>query len=727
MSNKIEKALQQCANEPIHIPDAIQPHGVLLALSKDMIIQQASDNAAAILGKKPEDILGKPLKTILGAEIQTIEALIKKGGMHSETLSLDVDGKMEVFDAVLHQVGDHIIFELEPVEAQQALSFQAMHAQLGAFAARLQAARTSAEQSQIVAEDIRNLTKFGRIKVYQFDKNWNGCVVAESKDARMESYMGQYFPASDIPEQARALYTKNPIRLIANVDYKPARIIGVDDKTEPLDLSFSTLRSVSPIHLQYLRNMRIASSMSISILQDDKLWGLICCHDDRPRYVSYPVRVIAALMANIVALQLSVLSNTQKLAQEEKLQRSVAQITASLRDQTKEQTPEKFLPDMMQALGASGVVLKFGHQIQTAGTVPDPQSLQKILNWARKKGAASTHKLGTELNLNQETLSVASGVLATPVGSENVMIWLRPEIIQHLKWAGNPSAKDIDPNSRTLTPRKSFALWEETVKEKAQPWTSAEIEVARYLADALHTHQIDRELKRSNEELERFAYIASHDLQEPLRVVANFTALLEDEYKDKMDEHAGKYMRFATDAAQRMQALISDLLEYSRISHDSDDLINVDCNAKTQDALANLHSLIEETGADIKIKDLPAIHAQGAQFSRLMQNLISNALKYAAPSRLPEIHIKAEDKGDMWYFSVQDNGIGMAPENLEQIFTLFKRLHGKDEYSGTGIGLAACQKIVEGFGGRIWAESKLGQGSTFYFSVPKQKNTRKAA
>lgn len=731
MSTQISQALQQCANEPIHVPGSVQPHGVLFALSKDMVIQQVSTNTDAILEKKPEDLLGCALKEVLGKENKTIESLAHQSGIHSETINLNIGHEIKNFDAVIHHADDMVILELEPViETRQTLSFQEMHAQLGAFAAQLQNAKTSEEQSQIAAEEMRKLTGFGRVKVYQFDQDWNGRVIAESKEERMDSYMGQYFPASDIPEQARALYTKNPIRLIADVNYEPARIISAYNDSKPLDLTFSTLRSVSPVHLQYLRNMDIASSMSVSILQDGKLWGLICCHDDRSNYVPYPVRIIAELMANIVAPQLSVLRNAQQLAYEEKAQRDVAHITARLRDQTKSQTIENYLPEMMKALNASGIILKRENQIQTSGVVPETESLQKILHWAQKEkksGPLSTHELATVLNLDQNTLSIASGIMASPIGSDNMLLWLRPEIIQHLKWAGNPNAKEIDSKSHALTPRKSFSLWEETVKGKAQPWTQVEIEAAQYLADAVHTYQIDKELKRSNEELERFAYIASHDLQEPLRMVANFTTLLEDEYKDKLDEHAGKYMRFAIDAAFRMQNLVNDLLEYSRADHDNDVFSDVDCNNITQEALDNLHALIDETKAKIEIGDLPVIYANSLHFSRLMQNLVENALKYKSPDRIPNIIIQAKDQGDTWLFSIQDNGIGMNPDYLEQIFAPFKRLHGKDDYSGTGIGLAACKKIVENFGGQIWVSSKPDQGSIFYFTAPKPQSVRKSA
>lgn len=245
--------------------------------------------------------------------------------------------------------------------------------------------------------------------------------------------------------------------------------------------------------------------------------------------------------------------------------------------------------------------------------------------------------------------------------------------------------------------------------------------------DITDRKRAEDELLRSNEELERFAYVASHDLQEPLRMVANFTALLQEEYYDRFDEQGEKYMAFIIDSARRMQGLVADLLEYSRIGQEEGGFSDVDCKSHTELAVDHLQESIEETDATITIGELPVIYANPLRFSRLMQNLIGNAIKYRKKDVPPEITVKAEDQGNKWLFSITDNGIGMKEEYLEKIFVIFKRLHGKHEYKGTGIGLAICKKIIESFDGRIWAESKLGEGTTFYFTVPKKKLAKDAA
>ena len=228
------------------------------------------------------------------------------------------------------------------------------------------------------------------------------------------------------------------------------------------------------------------------------------------------------------------------------------------------------------------------------------------------------------------------------------------------------------------------------------------------------------EIMRSNDELERFAYVASHDLQEPLRMISNFTQLLEEEYSETFDQQAGEYMAFIIDAAHRMQDLVNDLLEYSRIGYEDSGFLDFDAKLHTEMVISNLQELIQESNAKIVVKDLPVIWANPTRFLRLMQNLIGNGIKYRRKDVTPEITIQAKKQDREWLFSVEDNGIGIKEEYLKQIFIIFRRLHAKHEYQGTGIGLAVCKKIVDSFEGTIWAESTPGKGSVFYFTVPEK-------
>ncbi len=244
--------------------------------------------------------------------------------------------------------------------------------------------------------------------------------------------------------------------------------------------------------------------------------------------------------------------------------------------------------------------------------------------------------------------------------------------------------------------------------------------------DITERDKAEKEILRSNLELERFAYVASHDLQEPLRMVSNFTELLRREYGDGLDSTAQKYIDYTCQASGRMQALVSDLLDYSRADSDSTGFEEFDSGEAVAVVLRGFEEQFEESGADVKVGALPVIFAGKMRFSRLLQNLVGNAVKYRDPGRRLSIQIDAKDQGSEWWFSIRDTGIGIMPQYLNQIFVLFKRLHRKDEITGTGMGLAICVKIVESFGGRIWAESEFGSGSVFYFSIPKSATQRGA-
>jgi len=228
------------------------------------------------------------------------------------------------------------------------------------------------------------------------------------------------------------------------------------------------------------------------------------------------------------------------------------------------------------------------------------------------------------------------------------------------------------------------------------------------------------ELARSNRDLEQFAYVASHDLQEPLRMVATYTQLLAERYKGKIDQNADKYIHYAVDGALRMQTLVKDLLAYSRVGRHASERQQTDCNLVLQSVIANLHPLIQESGARVIYANLPTLMANRSELLQLFQNLIGNAIKFRS-SAPPEIRISAEDKTGEWIMSVADNGIGIAPEHAETVFVIFRRLHTHEEYPGSGIGLAICKRIVEEQGGHIWVESQPGKGAKFNFILPMKR------
>jgi light-regulated signal transduction histidine kinase (bacteriophytochrome) len=259
----------------------------------------------------------------------------------------------------------------------------------------------------------------------------------------------------------------------------------------------------------------------------------------------------------------------------------------------------------------------------------------------------------------------------------------------------------------------------DALKQASRQLTEQDEELAKQ-AGAIS--QFEQRLQRMNDELNQFAYVASHDLQEPLRKVVGFCQALQEDYNDSLDETARGYIRYAVEGALRMKCLVADLLSYSRLQTQGSPLQPTDAGIACGEAIRNLGSAIEKAGATIIQGNLPVISADRAQLVRLFQDLISNAIKYRREEE-PRVEVAADERHDEWLFNVRDNGLGIDPQYYERIFVVFQRLHARDEYSGTGIGLAVCKRIVQRMGGRIWVESTPGAGSTFYFSVPKSNHT----
>ena len=308
-------------------------------------------------------------------------------------------------------------------------------------------------------------------------------------------------------------------------------------------------------------------------------------------------------------------------------------------------------------------------------------------------------------------------------------MWFRPEIIQTVNWGGNPhqafSVDQSEGNVR-LSPRKSFDLWKEIVQLTSLPWQNVEIKAALELRKSIinivlrqadELAQLAEDLQRSNAELKKFAYVASHDLQEPLNQVANYVQLLEMRYIPELDADGKEFIGYVVEGVSLMQKLIDDVLAYSKVDTLGIAFQVTPVETALNRVLKNLHQRITETGTIITYDPLPAVMANETQLIQLFLNLISNAIKFHS-SQSPKIHISANRLEDEWLFSIKDNGIGIDPQFGDRIFIIFQRLHTRDEYSGTGMGLAICKKIIECHGGRIWVESQDGQGATFYFTIP---------
>ncbi|WP_201829759.1 HWE histidine kinase domain-containing protein [Microvirga zambiensis] len=484
--------LTNCDREPIHIPGSIQEHGCLLACDiHASVILRHSANAADILGLQGE-INGRDLDDVLGEEVtHTLRnALATSGGESRAALLFDLDIRDTAFDVAIHRFHSTVIIEFEKSASRFTKPLDLTRALIG----RLNKAVSADQLIRDAARLVRGLLGYDRVMVYQFGHDGSGKVVSEAKRSDLESFLGQYFPASDIPQQARVLYLRNIIRIVADSDGRRIPIEPVLDASgEPLDLSFAHLRSVSPIHCEYLRNMGVAASMSISIIIGGELWGLIACHHYSPRVLPMGLRVAAEVFGDFFSLHLNALLQRGKLETATQARRSLDRILKRASHQANVgDTLRASLADLGQLVPCDGLGLWIDEVWTPQGSAPPAEAVASIARFVGNVADGgriwATHALSHRLASAEEYRDRASGILAVPLSQipRDYLFFFRKEQVQTLDWAGNPEKSyDVGPLGDRLTPRKSFAIWKQTVHAQSQPWSEADREIAEAVRIAL--------------------------------------------------------------------------------------------------------------------------------------------------------------------------------------------------------------------------------------------------
>lgn len=746
--------LTACDREPIHTPGAIQPHGVLLALEEASLrIVQVSANTAEQLGRPPEGLLGLDLLSLLEGEEDRRRLRAQLRALDVDygnplRLALRADGRGRAFDGVVHRVDGLVVLELEPardgpdeerpgkpLEDQTRLPRRAI--------LRMQAAEGLREQYEILVDEVSDCTGFDRVMVYQFDEDGHGRVVAERASPEMDPYLGLHYPASDIPQQARHLYTLNWLRLIADVDYRPAPLVPERSPATglPLDLSWSVLRSVSPVHVQYLKNMGVSSSMSISLLKGDRLWGLIACHHRTPLHVPFRVRAACELLGCVMSLQLATREAGEEARQLSRLRAALGSMTVGLGEG---RSPLDLAEEGDRLLGlfeAEGAVIRYGGESRQLGRTPPAEQVDRLIAWLRGRPDAevfATHRLSAAFPQADQIAGEASGLISITLCRirGDHLLFFRPEAIRTVHWGGDPSkAARVDGDQPdVLSPRTSFEAWKEVIRGSSTPWTPAQVEIARELRNSLVTlalaraerlAELNEELDRSNAELETLASAVARDLKERLGGIADHVDSIREQAGPTLGEQGHDRFDGLLRLVRRMDDLIDSLRRYSRSGRKDAAPAPTDLDRVLGEALGLLGARRLEAGGEVLVpRPLPAEPCDGACVREVLTNLIDNGLRYNdSPERRVEVGFRRPGEpghpgGTATCYYVSDNGIGIPPRYFDRIFTMFVRLHGRDEYGGgTGAGLTVARKNLQRHGGRIWVESEAGRGSTFWFSL----------
>ncbi|MGY1606344.1 SpoIIE family protein phosphatase [Geodermatophilus sp. SYSU D00700] len=478
-----EEALARCAEEPIAVPGAIQPHGALLAVSEpDLAVVVASANAADVLGADPATLAD----LLTPAEVERLRAALAGDLAEADPLRVAPGGTE--LDLVLSRSGGLLVTEWEPV-AGAGEAGAAWHRRLPTVLQRLSAPTTLEGLTAVLAREVRALTGFDRVMVYRFDAEWNGEVVAEDRRPDLEPFLGLHYPASDIPAQARALYTTNWMRLIPDASYTPVPLVPprVPGTGAPLDLSGAMLRSVSPVHLEYLANMGVTASMSVSLIDRGRLWGLVACHSySGPHRPSYADRTAAEFLGRTASLLLHTTVGAGERDRVVAVSQREADLVGAIGRSPR--TPAAALVDgavtALDLLPASGAAVRLDGRLHLLGTTPPPDRVAALVPAVLRAGGV-TDRLTLDVPGFDDLATDASGVLAVEVGGGrgDFLAWFRPETPREVSWGGDPRTSEVDGGR--LSPRRSFARWTETVRGTARPWHGHEVAAARALAGHL--------------------------------------------------------------------------------------------------------------------------------------------------------------------------------------------------------------------------------------------------
>ncbi|WP_207486024.1 histidine kinase dimerization/phosphoacceptor domain -containing protein [Arenibaculum pallidiluteum] len=717
--------LDICAREPIHIPGSIQPQGVLLVVDPATLrVSVASANAETAFGQEAAVLLGRPLAELLGSDfaaaVQQAAVAGAIPGDHPYRQTVTLAGRRQ--DTVSHLHGGKVLIELEPAPAPEDFP-SPQHADLQEAVSRLRDAASVFALGQVLAETARSLTGFERVVVYRFDEDWHGEAVAEDRSAGMQPLLGLRFPASDIPAQARDLYTRSRSRFVVDRDYVPVPLVGSPDAAAPVDLSFAQLRSLSPVHLEYQRNLGVNGSMSVAVMTAGRLWGLLIGHHRRPHYVAPEARLAVRILADTFALRLQELEGQIAWDRQQRhlevQSRLLCQMAGSDDWVAALAAGETTILDLF---GAGGAAVVWDGKATPIGETPLPDAILELAAWLRHRPFQGriffTDRLPHEHPAFASYARVASGVLAAAVNEsrETMLLWFRPEVVGTVVWSGDPRKPLADEGSGLVLPRRSFERWVEERAGISASWPRWHADIARTLTGAIedvilrHQRKV-RELQDKQRALtesvaaqrelldqkDLLAREIDHRVKNSLQIVASILQMQgrrvrDEEARQALVEAQGRVMGISRVHESLFRSTDARLVDLGQTVRNL-------CND-----LAAMAGPLRHLAATVE----PGIHVDSAvavSLALVTAELVTNAFKYAyAPDEDGGVAVSVARSQDaaMILLRVADQGRGLPPDWHE---------HGSD-----GLGMRLVQGMLARISGHLEVESR--DGAAFTCLVP---------
>ena len=754
MSNGVD--LSTCDREPIHLIGAVQPHGALVALSETTLeIEYASKNTNAFIGAAAEDILGKHIAELIGDENtrQLLELPLEPSNPELlrpwfTSLENGSDDPLRV-ECFPHRYGGFIILEFVEPEPSPTSVWEDEVLRQGIVSELLKPG-VLVELAEASARMIRDVTGFDRVMIYKFAEDKHGEVIAESTN-RSDSFLGLHYPASDIPDPARRHFVLNVIRTIPDINSAPIAIISRsgeaanETSSRPLDLTYSKLRAVAPVHVEYLSNMGVGASLSISLVTNNELWGLVACHHYGKRRVSSSRLRFAELLASTTSALLQSIENTNQLQKSIQAEKSAFQIEqrarsgASLAELVADQADI-----MLEMIAAQGLILVLGRTTTTAGSVPSCPIDFHPLQTHSVDGVATSSHLSQLTPLNDEQIEQAAGAafLELSDDGEDYLVFLRSEYVQTIRWAGKPEKIETQTDQGTprLSPRGSFALWSEERRGQSKPFDAMDRDALRILRRALFAlnsleHEqaaLEAQKKAEAEKIKlrhalldaarassmgELASAIAHELNQPLTAVSNYVnACRQELVRSGVDipEPAQTNIDMAVNETARAGELVQRIRNFVSSGDLNTDLIDINRVIKQGLDLALVASEIPDLQVTTLLDhDLPKVVGDPVQLSQVVLNLVRNSLQAMENFEDHRLTIETKRLGNQVQVVVRDAGPGI-PDEIRDF--LFEPLRATTTM-GMGIGLSLCRSILEAHGGKIWAEPARS-GATMIFSLP---------
>ncbi len=745
--------LNACETEPIHMIGAIQPIGALIAVDRTSLVMEfASLNAADYFGLSCAELLGRPLASLLGEE-RCAELLTRslKPSMPDLLRPWFVevkkpDGSTVSLECLPHAHDGRIILEFVGLRGDPAAIWEEDLVRQRLISDLIRP-ETLTDLAQAGAQMIREVTGFDRVMIYRFAEDKHGEVIAEST-IREDSFLGLHYPASDIPDPARRHFVLNLIRIIPDINAEPVPIMtrtgeaaDVGSAT-PLDLTFSKLRAVAPVHIEYLNNMGVGASMSISLTSNNELWGLVACHHYAPLSLDWSKLRFCELLGGTISALLQSLENTVKLRQGIKAEKTAFAIERDARaGKPLLDVVQDHAASLMEQCSAQGMILKLDSGSVAIGMVPDGDTSCAPLRAHLVEGIATSDALPGIAGLEPFAAAGIAGAAMMELSEdgENWLVLLREAFEHTIRWAGRPDKTETrqGDGSVRLSPRGSFALWREERRGRSQPFTEIDREFLRITRRAVFAmNSLDRERKavaaKSEAEEARMRLVLldsarehsmgelasalAHELNQPLAALTNYLNACRQElanYGVTMPAKVERLMDNALAESSRAADLVRRLRNF--ISQGELVLEPIDLRAVIRQGVELALAATPETDTEVELEladDLPLIMADPVQIGQVILNLVRNSLTAMRDSERRILTVSSRLEGDFVIVTVKDTGVGIAPDVAKTIFDPFHN----STTSGMGIGLSLSRSIVEAHGGNI-ATKPVNEGAEFLFTL----------